>query len=60
MSDTARCGRPLAAPYDKALNTFIIPNSTLGEKSQITEMNGFLLYNMQLKKSRKTLDVVQY
>ena len=46
--------------YDKALNTFIIPNSILGEKSQITEMNGFLLYNMQLKKSRKTLDVVQY
>ena len=46
-------------PYNKALNTFIIPNSTLGEKSQITEMNGFLLYNMQLKKSRKTLDVVQ-
>lgn len=47
-------------PYNKALNTFIIPNSTLGEKSQITEMKGFLLYNMQLKKSRKTLDVVQY
>ena len=41
-------------------NTFIIPNSTLGEKSQITEMNGFLLCNMQSKKSQKTLDVVQY
>ena len=41
-ADSARFASP---------NTFIIPNSTLGEKSQITEMNGFLLCNMQSKKS---------
>ena len=41
-ADSARFASP---------NTFIIPNPTLGEKSQITEMNGFLLCNMQPKKS---------
>lgn len=41
-ADSARFASP---------NIFIIPNSILGEKSQITEMNGFLLCNMQSKKS---------